>query len=47
MSEKKVLSEINHPFLVKSKECFQDQSRLYFILDYCPGGELFRILSIR
>jgi len=32
MTEKKVLSEINHPFLVSLKECFQDESKLYFIL---------------
>lgn len=38
MTEKAILSELNHPFLVKLKECFQDEHKLYFILEYCPGG---------
>ena len=36
--EKKILSEIEHPFLIKLWECFQDNTRLYFVLEYCPGG---------
>lgn len=41
MTEKQILSGINHPFLVKMVSCFQDQTKLYFVLEYCPGGELF------
>ena len=47
MTEKSILSELNHPFLVKLKECFQDDKKLYFILEYCPGGELFGLLSLK
>ena len=32
LTEKGILIELNHPFLVKLKECFQDESKLYFIL---------------
>jgi len=32
MNEKSILSDLNHPFLVKLKECFQDEKKLYFIL---------------
>jgi len=32
MNEKSILSDLNHPFLVKLKECFQDEKKLYFVL---------------
>jgi serum/glucocorticoid-regulated kinase 2 len=32
MTEKSILSELNNPFLVKLKECFQDKQKLYFVL---------------
>ena len=38
MTEKNILCELQHPFLVSLKECFQDEHKLYFILEYCPGG---------
>ena len=47
MTEKSILCELQHPFLVKLKECFQDEQKLYFILEYCPGGELFGLLSLK
>ena len=45
MMEKQILSKIDHPFLVKCKMSFQDEKKLYFVLEYCPGGELFSILA--
>lgn len=27
--------------------CFQDPKKLYFVLEYCPGGELFGLLQIK
>lgn len=47
LTEKAILCEIEHPFLVKLKCCFQDQKKLYFVLEYCPGGELFGLLSLK
>lgn len=35
----------NHPFIIKMYATFQDDDRVYFILDYCPGGELFGLLK--
>lgn len=38
MTEKQILAAIQHPFLVKMFTCFQDEKKLYFVLEYCPGG---------
>jgi len=47
MTEKQILSGIEHPFLVKLKLSFQDDRKLYFLLEYCPGGELFSLLAAK
>ena len=47
MTEKSILAELNHPFLVRLKHCFQDEKKLYFVLEYCPGGELYNLLAIK
>jgi serine/threonine protein kinase len=39
--EKDVLLRTNHPFLVCAHFTFQTDSKLFLILDYVPGGELF------
>ncbi|XP_052088405.1 serine/threonine-protein kinase Sgk1-like isoform X1 [Mytilus californianus] len=42
MSERNVLlKNIKHPFLVGLHYSFQTQDKLYFVLDYVNGGELF------
>lgn len=40
-SERRILEKINHPFVVGLHCAFQTDEKLYFVLDYCPGGELF------
>ena len=41
MNEKKFLSQLNHPFLVNLAFGFQTHVKLYLVLEYMPGGELF------
>jgi 3-phosphoinositide dependent protein kinase-1 len=41
-NEKNVLSKLNHPNLMRLHATFQDNIALYFVLDLCPGGELFQ-----
>lgn len=44
-TERRVLSVASHPFIVGLHYAFQTPAKLYFVLDYCPGGELFFHLS--
>jgi len=44
-TERKVLGTVRHPFIVSMHYAFQSDTKLYFVLDYCPGGELFFWLS--
>ena len=40
ISEKKILSNLHHPFLSNLHFSFQDKEYLYLILDFLPGGDL-------
>ncbi|KAL8447074.1 hypothetical protein Emed_004598 [Eimeria media] len=40
-TERAVLEVISHPFIVQMHFAFQTPRKLYFVLEYCPGGELF------
>ena len=43
-NEKTILEAIQHPFIVNLWGAFQDDSNLYMVMDYVPGGELFTLL---
>ena len=40
-TERRVLEKINHPFIVSLRFAFQTEAKLYMVLDYFNGGELF------
>ncbi len=40
-AERRILEALNHPFLMKLRYAFQSKEKLYFVLDYLQGGELF------
>jgi len=40
-AERSILEKINHPFIVQLHYAFQSEDKLYMILDYVNGGELF------
>lgn len=44
-TERNVLSYTQHPFIVNLNFAFQSKEKLFLILDYCPGGDLARLLS--
>ncbi|KAF3491511.1 uncharacterized protein GIQ15_01028 [Arthroderma uncinatum] len=46
-TERAILESVNrHPFVVKLFYAFQDHEKLYLILEYAQGGELFTHLAI-
>lgn len=44
MTERNVLSAMNHPFIVKLNYAFQNETKLFLVMDYCPGGDLGKLL---
>ena len=45
IAEKTVLQHANHPFLVGLAYAFQTESKLYFVLDFVMGGEMYKHLQ--
>jgi len=41
MAERNILMKVQHPFIVSLHFAFQTEAKLYMILDYVNGGELF------
>jgi len=46
-AERKILEALNHPFCMTLRYAFQTETKLYFVLDYFTGGELFFHLKKR
>jgi serum/glucocorticoid-regulated kinase 2 len=40
-AERKILQSLQHPYLMTLRYAFQSKEKLYFVLDYLRGGELF------
>jgi hypothetical protein len=40
-AERQILEALQHPFLMTLRFAFQSKDKLYFVLDYYTGGELF------
>jgi serum/glucocorticoid-regulated kinase 2 len=43
--EKKILQSLDHNFLVGLVFCFQTEERIYFVMPFMRGGELFQHLK--
>lgn len=44
LNERSILENANYHFVVNLRYAFQTESKLYFIMDFINGGELFKIL---
>ena len=42
--ERNILSQIDHPFILKLVNTYQDESSLYLLTDLIQGGELFSVI---
>jgi serine/threonine protein kinase len=40
-AERNILKRVNHPFVVKMHCSFQTKEKLFIIMDFLAGGELF------
>ncbi|KAH7925304.1 kinase-like protein [Leucogyrophana mollusca] len=43
-NEQAMLNAVQHPFIINLWGAFQDNSNLYMVMDFVPGGELFSLL---
>ncbi|KAF2073783.1 hypothetical protein CYY_004917 [Polysphondylium violaceum] len=41
LAEKDILKKIDHPFIVKLHYAFQSEKKLYLVMDFVNGGQLF------
>jgi CRP-like cAMP-binding protein len=44
IQEKNVMLHSNHPFILRLYATFKDQARLYMLLEFVQGGELFTVV---
>lgn len=44
-AERNILEAVKHPFIVDLKYAFQTDGKLYLVLEFLPGGELFMQLE--
>lgn len=44
-TERQVLESARHPFLIEMKYAFQTVDRLYMVLEFAQGGELYNLLE--
>jgi len=40
-NEVNILKKLKHPNIVRLEEVFEDKDRLYLVMEFCSGGELF------
>ncbi|KAE8910762.1 hypothetical protein PF010_g13017 [Phytophthora fragariae] len=45
LTEKKVLCSVDHPFITKMYCSFETPDALNFVLEYCPGGDMYFLLE--
>lgn len=44
-TERGILIRLIHPFIVSLQYAFQTEEKLFFVMDFCPGGDFFHYLQ--
>ena len=47
MLEKQIMLEVEHPNLINMDYVFQNDYRLYFVMPFVRGGELYKVMKQR
>lgn len=47
LTERRILEITSHPFIVTMYASFVDEFKTSLLLEYCPGGEFFRVLKMQ
>lgn len=47
LGEKMIMQKSSNNFVVRLRYSFQNETTLYLVMDYLPGGELFKTLKTR
>ena len=47
LREKDVLDSMSHNMIIAAHGSFQDEKRIYLVLEYVPGGDLFGTIDTR
>jgi serine/threonine protein kinase len=42
--EERIMQNLHNPFIVDMIYSFQDETKLYIVMEYCPGGDLYSLL---
>ena len=45
IAERKILEKVDNPYIVKLHYAFQTEAKLYLVIDFLNGGELFTYLK--
>jgi serine/threonine protein kinase len=45
LAEREIMTMLEHPFVITLHFAFQDDTRVFFVLDYLSGGDFFRLLE--
>eukprot|EP01084_Bolivina_argentea_P054877 100633_1 len=46
-TERKIYTQSNHPFIMKCHNIFETKAKLYFVLDFAIGGDLFFHIKLK
>jgi len=45
LTEREILATSCHPFIINLHYCFQSHKKLIFIMEYCAGGEFYKMIQ--